>query len=374
MAGRRILLSLLLTAPALSGPARSPASPSIPELLPREQEIALALSAAPEHLRAGAAVWALEKDGFVKVRDSRNGFGCIVNRDHPLNRKPTCYDAEGVATILPKVLRVGELLMQGRTLPEIDAEIREGFRTGKYVSPRRPGVAYMLSGDIRRFDAGTGTVVSFPPHVMFYAPNLTDADIGSTGDGKDGLPFIAYEGPQGFMIMVPSPDRHDGEHAGIAAAPPPAPSHGGTDPQADALSWTIGSWEGTRTEAGTGKAAALHAEISSILGGAGEEERIEVEEGSPHYRGLYLQVSDPKLGKSVITYVNARRREFSRLEGHATADHGEWDSVTARPPHGSRMRIERTGNDTWRRTQLVSEDEGAHWTVLFVDDLRRVLR
>ena len=122
---------------------------SLPELLPREKEIALAVSAAPEHLRKGAGVYVLERNGFVKVRDSANGFTCIVNRDHPLNWKPVCFDAEGTATILPKILRVGELLRQGKPMSKIDAEIAERFRTGKYISPRRPGVAYMLSGDIR---------------------------------------------------------------------------------------------------------------------------------------------------------------------------------------------------------------------------------
>lgn len=199
----RTQLFLAVSAWAVGTVCRGAPGPSIPDLMEREKEIALALSAAPEHLRAGAAVWVLEKNGFVKVRDSRNGFGCIVNRDHPLNRKPTCYDAEGVATIVPRVLRVGELLMQGKPLPEINAEIQEAFRTGKFISPRRPGVAYMLSGDIRRFDSASGSVVSFPPHVMFYAPNLTNEDIGSTGDGAGGMPFIAYQGPQGFMIMMP---------------------------------------------------------------------------------------------------------------------------------------------------------------------------
>ena len=60
----------------------------LPELLSRKKEVALALSAAPEHLRRGAAVYALEQNGFVKVRDGSNGFTCIVNRDHPLNQKP----------------------------------------------------------------------------------------------------------------------------------------------------------------------------------------------------------------------------------------------------------------------------------------------
>jgi hypothetical protein len=188
-------------------------SQPLPELLPRETEIALALSAAPEHLRKGAGVYILGRNGFVKVRDSANGFTCIVNRDHPLNQKPVCFDAEGTATILPKILRVGELLMEGKTMAEIDADVAEGFRTGKYIAPRRPGVAYMLSGDIHNFNARTGKVESFPPHLMFYAPNLTNADLGITPEAlaKDpSLPFVAYQGPHGFIIVVnnESKQRH----------------------------------------------------------------------------------------------------------------------------------------------------------------------
>jgi hypothetical protein len=182
----------------------------LPELLPQEQEIALALGAAPEHLRNNAGVYVLKRNGFVKVRDSTNGFTCIVNRDHPLNQKPVCFDAEGTATVLPKILRVGELLMQGKPMSAINAEIAEGFRTGKYIPPRRAGVAYMLSGDIRNYNPHTGKVESFPPHVMFYAPNLTNADLGVTPEAlaKDpSLPFVAYQGPHGFIIVVSSDTR-----------------------------------------------------------------------------------------------------------------------------------------------------------------------
>lgn len=200
----RALLSLALLAVAAPLAAvECPPVPAVPQLLPRKQEVALALSAAPPHLREGAGVWALEAHGFVEVRPSTNGFTCIVNRDHPLNRKPTCYDAEGAATILPKVLREGELLMKGTPVSEIRAEIEAGFASGKYLSPRRPGVAYMLSTGIRNYDPRTCRVGTFPPHVMFYAPNLTNQDIGSDGTGHDGMPFIAYPGPQAFMIMFP---------------------------------------------------------------------------------------------------------------------------------------------------------------------------
>jgi hypothetical protein len=196
-----LILSFWLALAQAGTPAPMPV-PDKPEVLPLAEETALALSAAPPHLRDGAGVWALEASGFVKVRDSRNNFTCIVNRDHPLNRKPTCYDAEGTATILPKVVFVGDEMMKGTPLKTIAQEVRDGFASGRFVSPRRPGVAYMLSHGIRNYNPQTGQVGTFPPHVMFYAPNLTPADIGSAGVTFDGLPFIGYQGPQGYMIVV----------------------------------------------------------------------------------------------------------------------------------------------------------------------------
>jgi hypothetical protein len=172
------------------------------DLLPLKQEVSLALSAAPPYLRDSAGVWALQADGWVEVRESSNGFTCAVNRDHALSRKPTCWDAEGTATILPVVRRWGELLLQRVPSDSIRKIIAAGFKDGTYISPRRPGVAYMLSDSIRRYVPRTGELAGFPPHVMFYAPNLTNKDIGFNGDFSTGLPFIGYQGPQGYMIMV----------------------------------------------------------------------------------------------------------------------------------------------------------------------------
>jgi hypothetical protein len=176
--------------------------PAKPEVFPLETEITLALSAAPDHLKADAGVWALEATGFVKVRDSKNNFTCIVNRDYPLNLKPTCYDAEGTATILPKVAFIGNEMMAGKAMQEIAQEVADGFKAGRFISPRRPGVAYMLSHDNRNFNPKTGQVDLYPPHVMFYAPNLQAGDIGSAGESHEGLPFIAYQGAQGYIMVV----------------------------------------------------------------------------------------------------------------------------------------------------------------------------
>jgi hypothetical protein len=47
-----------------------------------------------------------------------------------------------------------------------------------------------------------GIPAPFPPHVMFYGPYLTNADIGS--DGKEGGPvFVAGEATPYALIIVP---------------------------------------------------------------------------------------------------------------------------------------------------------------------------
>ena len=175
-----------------------------PTLLPPELEIELALKAAPVHLRDGATVYVFGAKGYEKVRTGNNGFNCMVNRDGSQNGDtavhPTCWDPEGSRTILPVMLRVGELMAQQKTAAEIKRNIDEGFARGQFTSPAKAGIAYMLAGDVK-FDQKTGlsSTVEFPPHYMIYAPGVTNADIGLTAEGRQktpGLPFI-YAGYSG---------------------------------------------------------------------------------------------------------------------------------------------------------------------------------
>lgn len=200
---RSAAVAALLLAIPPSAAAQTAASEPLPELLPVAEETRLALDAAPAHLRAGAGVYVLRERGFVRVRESSNGFTCLVNRDHPRALKPTCWDAEGTRTIVPRVLYEGELLMRGVSPSAIAREVADGFRTGRFAPPTRPGVAYMLSSGIRNVDHATGAERTFPPHVMFYAPGLTDADIGTGETVAEGMPFIDYQGPHGYMIVMP---------------------------------------------------------------------------------------------------------------------------------------------------------------------------
>jgi hypothetical protein len=188
-------------------------------LIPREQEIKLAVEAGPVHIRAEATVYTFGKRGYEKARAGTNGFNCMVNRDGLQNGDtavhPTCWDAEGSRTILPVMLRVGELLAQQKSAAEITTDINQGFEQGKYHSPAKAGIAYMLAGDVK-FDPKTGqlSTLEFPAHYMLYAPGVTNVDIGMTKEAKTpGLPFV-YSGYSGgtrtayIIVMATGPAGH----------------------------------------------------------------------------------------------------------------------------------------------------------------------
>ena len=52
------------------------ADETLPRLMPEELEVALALSAAPEHVRAEAGAYVLRRGGYVEVKAGTNAFAC----------------------------------------------------------------------------------------------------------------------------------------------------------------------------------------------------------------------------------------------------------------------------------------------------------
>jgi hypothetical protein len=189
---------------ALAASANLHAAEPLTILMPEAEEIALALEAGPEHVRADATVYVYGQEGYRKVRSGTNGFTCMVNRDGNQARdndlKPTCWDAEGSRTIVPVMLRVGELIARSVSAGDIKREIEAGFESGKFTSPQKAGIAYMLRGDLQ-FDPQTQKITKpiAPPHYMIYAPGLSNDDIGMSARPRGtefALPsvFAGYSG------------------------------------------------------------------------------------------------------------------------------------------------------------------------------------
>jgi len=208
-----IILTAVFCAAGSSAPRKAQSAGSeakLPPLFPREREVALALSAAPAYVAEQAGVYALERNGYVKVRESKNGFNCLVEREVTESLEPECFDAEGSETTIPVVLREAELRAQGKSRAEVEANISAGYSSGKYRAPRRPGIVYMLSNENRVvMDPETAQVAHYGPHLMFYAPYLTNKDIGSRMGAGDHV-FVISEGTPRALIIVPVPAAESG--------------------------------------------------------------------------------------------------------------------------------------------------------------------
>jgi mannose-6-phosphate isomerase-like protein (cupin superfamily) len=160
------------------------------------------------HLGDGATVYVLESNGYTLARKGSNGFTCLLHRDHPMNSKPTCWDREGTETIVPAVLREGQLLMQGKTVAEVRAAIKRGFDAGTFIAPRRPGVAYMLSNENRNYTGRTGQVGYFSAarDILRAEPDRRRYRVYGRWRRRAAV-YRLPGGPHGYMIsIVPAPE------------------------------------------------------------------------------------------------------------------------------------------------------------------------
>jgi hypothetical protein len=181
------------------------------EKMPVDLETDFALSSMPAHMRGSATVYLLDPDkGYYMGRQGTNGFVCFVARtdwEHGEYRNdfaaPISYDAEGAKTIWPSFADVEEMRASGKvTAVQLKDIMKERFSKGYYKAPSRPGISYMVAPIMRVYDGSSSTVLTMEfPHYMFYAPYISEADIG--GNSSDGGPMILGDGkgPHGYIII-----------------------------------------------------------------------------------------------------------------------------------------------------------------------------
>lgn len=209
-------IGLLLMLSAGSAGFGQSGKPGLPDILPRDLEIEIALSAAPKHLQDNATVYVLGKEGYELAIEGSNGWTCFVVRGPGIGPPSWndmisgwCYDDEGMKTMGLVTFDRARYRRQGMNGDEIRSKINSGFASGKYRSPRKAGIIYMLSPVNKVPDHRTGKLFDYVPHVMYYAPNVTNDEIGvpeseHTGNPKyvfSGLPFLPSEGPHGFIVQ-----------------------------------------------------------------------------------------------------------------------------------------------------------------------------
>jgi len=197
---------------SLQGFGQGPAGWKL-EKMPADLETDFALSSLPPHVRNAATVYLLDPEkGYYIGRKGTNGFICFLVRTEWVTDEfrqdlytAISYDPEGAKAIFPSWADAAAMRASGRfTASQIKDTMTTRFASGFYKAPARPGISYMLAPVMRTY-TGEGSsrhVATFSmPHYMFYAPYLTEADIG--GNSPSGGPLVLGNGkdPHGYIIV-----------------------------------------------------------------------------------------------------------------------------------------------------------------------------
>jgi hypothetical protein len=223
-----LLLSLTAGAQNKQGASTNKLDP-----LPRDLEIQLALSALPPHLRDNATVYVLNPDkGFEVARQGTNGFHAFVARTGDDTFRgawllkayrddilyPISFDEAGAKAQMRVFFDAAEMQAKGTPPEELKKTIQQRYKTHYYKPPERAGVSYMLSPILRTYvnpDQNEDVATANIPHVMYYAPNVTNQEVGAATPTPEQFayfsqhgrwpetpyPILILHGPHGYMVQ-----------------------------------------------------------------------------------------------------------------------------------------------------------------------------
>jgi hypothetical protein len=223
------LAVLGLSSPVQSQVALYPAMAPVEQYLiaNREDEIALARSAAPPSISAGAEVLFLGTHGYETAGNGKNGFVCFVERSwaagfddpdfwNPKVRAPNCFNAQAARTELPQYLKRTEWVLAGASKQQLLEKTKAAVASHSFKSPEAGAISFMLSKEGYLGDAAGGPWL---PHVMFFLPHGQAVNWGA---GKEGSPIIGKDSSamESTVLFIPVRSWSDG-----SPAPSPPKKH-----------------------------------------------------------------------------------------------------------------------------------------------------
>lgn len=200
-----------LTPSLAQTPGPTAMAPLAQYLMPRADEVALARSAAPASISAGARVLVLGRGGYVEAAKGGNGFVCLVKRSwgapvrnptfwQPAIRGPICYNAAAAASVLPIYLFRTRLALAGNSAEAIGRALVAARARHELPSPSWGAMCYMMS----KQEYVRGSSPQWHPHLMFFAPGAAARQWGAN---LPGSPLGADDYPESgmtiFVLTVP---------------------------------------------------------------------------------------------------------------------------------------------------------------------------
>jgi hypothetical protein len=170
-------------------------APAEQYLMDRDEEIALARSAAPEAISRDATVLVLGRHGYQTAVEGKNGFVCMVERSwdagfgwpeywNPRIRGADCLNPPAARYFVPLLRLRSELVMAGRSQAETIAAVKAALKARKAPVLEPGAMSYMTAKGSYLTDEGGHN----GPHLMFFVPV---AEAASWGADLPGSPVLS---------------------------------------------------------------------------------------------------------------------------------------------------------------------------------------
>jgi hypothetical protein len=185
----------------------------------RNDEIALARSAAPESISRDAEVLVLGRHGYEPAVKGKNGFVCLVWRSwtagtddpefwNPKLRAPICFNMLAARSQVPQTIKKTDVILATRSKDQMAEAIKAAFERKELPTPETGAMCYMMSKQQYLSDRGG----HWHPHLMFFLP-LTDP--ASWGAGMPGSPVMGVKDTldQLTLFLIPVGHWSDGTAA-----------------------------------------------------------------------------------------------------------------------------------------------------------------
>lgn len=174
---------------------------------PVAEQIAGAVSPAPEAMRDGATVLGYSGGELVTLREGEGDLICLADKPGDERFHAACY----FKALEPFMARGRELRAQGKERNEVLETRAADIESGKLAMPEGPSALYSLTGSVGSFDPATGEVTGANRTYVVYIPYATAESTGLSPQPATGAPWIMSPGKPWAHIMLVQPAETEEE-------------------------------------------------------------------------------------------------------------------------------------------------------------------
>lgn len=168
--------------------------------LTADQQMTIALMAAPAEMKEGAKVYGYGEDGeFMTLREGTNDFICIADDPSKSGFQVVGYHS----SLEPIMARGRELEAEGKSRKEKETIRAEEARSGKLKLPEAPAALHIYYGEDAYYSEESKTVENAKYRYVIYIPYATQKTTGlPLSPNESSHPWLMFPGKYNAHIMI----------------------------------------------------------------------------------------------------------------------------------------------------------------------------